>query len=381
MSRAPFLGAEALEPRQLLASTYAVTNLVSDGAVPAQFVDKNLVNAWGIVVGPFGIRVADNGSSSTTAYNGNGKTNGPTAHIPGGGGEKDGAPTGLARNDTSGFVIHKGGKSGPATYIFVNEDGGIVGFNSSVSANGILAHDSSDEGNVYKGDAIATCHGKTFLYAADFHGARIEVYDSHFNDADLKGDFKDPKLPKNYAPFNIALYEGHLFVTYAQRPPGAEDENHGAGLGLIDEYNTDGTFVKRVATGGTLDAPWGMSWADHSFGFVHEDDMLVGNFGDGKINVFSPSGKFRGQLKGSNGKAIVVGGLWGIAFGNGKAGARSDRLYFTAGTNDEADGLFGSIRVSSSSSSAVASAKMPTLFGSDGSTNKDANGDVLPSGL
>jgi uncharacterized protein (TIGR03118 family) len=345
MSFASIFGAEALESRQFLSSTYTADNLVSDGAVPARFIDKNLVNPWGLSVGPFGIRVSDNGSASSTAYNGNGKTNGPTAHIPAAAGAKDGAPTGVVRNDTSGFVIHKGSKSGPATYIYVNEDGAIVGYNKHVSANGIVAHDSSDEGNIYKGDALATSGGKTYLYATDFHGARVEVYDSHFNDADLKGNFKDPKLPKNYAPFNIALYEGHLFVTYAHRPAGAHDEDHGPGLGLIDEYNTNGTFVKRVTTGGHLNAPWGMTWAEHSFGFVHKDDMLVGNFGDGKINVFSSSGQFRGQLQGPNGKALVINGLWGIEFGNGQAGAREDRLYFAAGTNDEADGLLGDIRL------------------------------------
>ena len=345
MSNTPSFGVESMERRQLLSSTYGVHNLVSDGAVHADRIDKNLVNPWGLVVGPFGVRVADNGSSSSTQYNGNGKTNGPLVHIPAAMGGKDGAPTGEVRNDTSGFVIHKGSKSGPATYIYVTEDGAIVGYNPKVSANGIVAHDSSDEGNVYKGDALAKVNGKTFLYAVDFHGKRIEVYDSHFNDADLKGSFKDPTLPSNYSPFNIAEYEGHLFVTFAKTQAGSNDEAHGAGFGFISEFNNDGTFVKRVASHGTLNAPWGMTWAEHNFGFVHADDMLVGNFGDGKINVFSPSGHFRGQLKGSNGKALVVSGLWGIGFGNGDNGARENRLYFTAGINDEADGLFGDIRV------------------------------------
>jgi uncharacterized protein (TIGR03118 family) len=122
--------------------------------------------------------------------------------------------------------------------------------------------------------------------------------------------------------------------------------------------------VKRIASHGTLNAPWGMAWAEHDFGFVKEDDMLVGNFGDGRINVFSPSGTFKGQLKKSNGKALSIDGLWGIAFGNGKAGAREDRLYFTAGINDEEDGLFGSIKVVSTSQSATASS-VSSLFSSD----------------
>jgi uncharacterized protein (TIGR03118 family) len=382
MSRAPLFGAEVLEPRRFLSSSYLVTNLVSDGATPAQFIDKNLVNPWGISVGPFGIRVSDNGSASSTAYNGNGKSNGPTAQIPGGGGAADGAPTGIARNDTSGFVIHKGNKSGPATYIYVNEDGGIVGFNSSVSKNGILAEDSSDEGNVYKGDAIATSNGKTLLYAADFHGKRVEVYDNKFHDADLKGDFKDPALPSSYGPFNIAAHDNHLFIAFAQTQKGSLDEAHGAGLGFVDEFNTDGTFVKRIASHGTLNAPWGIAFASRNFGpQVKAGDMLVGNFGDGRINIFSSTGSFKGQLDGSNGKPISIGGLWGIAFGNGQAGARADRLYFTAGTNDEADGLLGSIKVvSNSATPAVALGQMPTIFGSSGS-NKDSNGDLLPSGM
>jgi uncharacterized protein (TIGR03118 family) len=338
---------ELLEARQFLsASHYKVTNLVSDGAVHAEYIDKNLVNAWGISVGPFGIRIADNGSSMSTAYNGNGLKNGPDAHIPGAAGAADGAPTGIVRNTTGGFVVHHGGKSAPATYIFVTEDGAIVGYNSKVFKNGIVAHDSSDEGNVYKGDALASVKGKTYLYAADFHGKRIEVYDSHFEDAELKGHFRDPNLPSSYSPFNIAEYEGHLYVTFAKTKAGSDDEQDGAHLGIISEFNNDGTFVKRLATGGPLNAPWGMVWAPRDFGSqVKEDDLLVGNFGDGRINIFGPNGHFKGQLQGTNNKPLSINGLWGLAFGNGKNGARSDRLYFAAGINDEADGLFGSIKV------------------------------------
>src|SRR5262249_53316457 len=154
-----------------------------------------------------------------------------------------------------------------------------------------IGEDSSDEAAVYKGVALANVGNSTFLYAADFHNGAINVYDAEFEDATLKGSFKDPNLPDGFAPFNIAELKGHLFVAFAHTEAGSDDEMAGPGLGVVDEFNNDGTFLRRIGAGGTLNAPWGMAIAPKKFG-KFGGDLLVGNFGDGRINVFSTDGNF-----------------------------------------------------------------------------------------
>jgi uncharacterized protein (TIGR03118 family) len=363
-----FIPGEVLESRRLLsAAAFEVTNLVSDGAVPAEHTDPHLLNAWGIVVDGKTLRVANNGDSSSRGYNRNGKNVSPLVHIPGGNGQADGAPTGVALNRSDGFVISSNGKSAPARFIFVGEDGAITGYNPKVSANAIVGEDSSDEDAVYKGVALAKVGKDTFLYAADFHNASINVYNDEFEDADLPGKFNDPNLPDGYAPFNIAELQGHLFVAFAKTVPGSDDEMDGPGLGVVDEFKNDGTFLRRIGAGGTLNAPWGMAIAPKHFG-RYGGDLLVGNFGDGRINVFSLKGSFIGQLKDDGGEPIEIDDLWGIAFGHGRD-KRS--LFFAAGTNDEADGLVGVIRAapgknqdSSTGDSVAGASAMSNLFSS-----------------
>jgi len=359
---------EVLESRCLLSGSaaFTVTNLVSDGAVPANRVDKNLLNPWGIVFDGKTLRDANNGDSSSQRFDARGKPS-SLVHVPGGGGEADGAPTGIALNQSGGFIIKSGGKSAPARFIFVGEDGAITGFNSKVSNNAIIGEDSSDEGAVYKGVALANVGKDTFLYAADFHNTRINVYNDQFDDATLKGSFKDPNLPDGYAPFNVAELKGHLFVSFAKTKAGSDDEQDGAGLGVVDEFNNDGTFARRIGDGGTLNAPWGMAIAPKQFG-KFGGDLLVGNFGDGHINVFSTNGNFIGQLKDTSGDPIEVEGLWGIAFGKG---SNKRSLFFAAGTNDEKDGLIGVINAarkshgdSTASAAPAPSSLMKGLFSS-----------------
>src|SRR5438046_2573042 len=221
---------ESLEARRLLsASGFTVTNLISDGAVAAQHTDSHLLNSWGIAFDGKTFRVANNGDSSTQAFDARGNEVGTIAHVPGGGGEADGAPTGVALNRSDGFVISADGNSAPARFIFVGEDGAITGYNPNVSANAIIGEDSSDEGAVYKGVALANVGEDTFLYAADFHNASINVYNDQFKDADLPGKFVDPNLSAGYAPFNIAELKGHLFVAFAHTEAGSDDEMAGPG--------------------------------------------------------------------------------------------------------------------------------------------------------
>lgn len=356
---------DELEPRRLFSAGYVVTNLVSDGAVKANFTDKNLVNPWGIVFTDFGMRVADNGMGVSTAYNGSGKANGSVVTIPHSAtGDSPSNPDGVVRNTTSSFVYHNGANSGPASYIFVNEDGDISAWNKDVSTNAKTVEDSSDEGALYKGVTIARAGGHNYLYAADFGNRRINVYNSSFEDANLPGGFHDPHLPAGYSPFNISEINGQLLVTYAKKEAGEDDETDGPGLGVVDVFNNDGEFVRRLATGGTLNAPWGMAIAPDSFG-TFGGDLLVGNFGDGTINAFNyATGKFLGQLKGTSGHTIHVNGLWGIGFGTGAGGVRTDRLYVAAGTNDEADGLIAEVKFSPSTTSALASTSTASVFSS-----------------
>ena len=182
------------------------------------------------------------------------------------------------------------------------------------------------------------------LYATDFHNARVDVFDAQFHQV-LRGAFRDPTLPAHYAPFGIQELGGHIFVTYALQDADAEDELSGAGRGFVDMFSTDGTLLGRVASHGALNAPWGLAWAPTDFGRF-SGDLLVGNFGDGRIHAFAWNGSafsHDGVLRKPGGAPVWIDGLWAIAFGNdGPAGA-TNALFFTAGPQDESHGLFGRI--------------------------------------
>jgi uncharacterized protein (TIGR03118 family) len=198
-------------------------------------------------------------------------------------------------------------------------------------------------GASYKGLALAGNGNGNFLYAADLLGGKIDMFDSVFKPVDTTGRFVDPNLPKNFAPFNITAIEGDLYVTYARREPGSDEETPGPGLGVVNVFDADGQFIRRVATGGKLNAPWGVAIAPATFGrFANR--LLVGNFGDGTINVFDAhNGSPKGQLRDTGGKVLKIAGLWGLAFGNGILGQKTSTLFFTAGPVGESQGLYGSI--------------------------------------
>ncbi len=326
---------------------YKQTNLVSDGAVAAVTTDTQLKNPWGIAAipgAPFWI--ADNGTGLSTLYDGHGTTVPLVVKIP----APKGAPAGTTAAPT-GIVWNPNGQQflvAPqlaALFIFATEDGTISAWNPTVDLhNAVLEADDSQGGNgaVYKGLALATNSTGVFLYATNFRAGTVDVFDSKFQPAKLSGSFSDPRIPPGYAPFGIALVDGNLFVTYARQNAAKHDDEKGPGRGFVNVFDTDGHFVTRFASRGALNSPWGIARAPLNFG-PFSSRILIGNFGDGRISGFDSYGGFRGSLRDPTGHAVSIEGLWSIAFGTAAA-ADPNTLYFTAGTNGEADGLFGSLQ-------------------------------------
>ncbi len=247
------------------------------------------------------------------------------------------APTGQVFN-----LNNASGAFNSARFLFDSEDGVISGWNGGSAAN--VEVDNSASGAVYKGLAIQNGtkpdNSDSFLYATNFNSGEVEMYSSSFG---LVKSFTDTSLPDGYAPFNDKVIGGELYVTYALQDGDRHDDVAGPGHGFVDVFSLDGTFDKRLISNGALDSPWGMEIAPSSFG-QFADDLLVGNFGDGKINAYNATtGDFIGTLEGANGDALVIDGLWALTIGNGGAGGSLNTLYFTAGLNGESDGLFGAL--------------------------------------
>lgn len=339
---------EALEERSLLAAGFVQTNLVSDLPGLARLTDPNLVNPWGISLGPTGgnIWVSDNATGVTTLYRGdvNGTPltiNSLVVTIPGG------APTGQVFNSTNDFVVHSGAASAPALFIFASESGEITGWNPGVppppaSTNAQVG--ATTPGAVYKGLAIGNNGTANFLYAANFNSGKIDVFDKNFQPATLAGTFTDPNIPAGFAPFNIEALGGRLIVTFAKQDDTKHDDVSGPGNGFVDTFDFNGNLLGRLVSNGPLNSPWGMTMAPANFGSA-SGDLLISNFGDGRINVFNPTtGAFLGPLQDVHGNPIAIDRLWGLAFGNGNPAGSTNALYFSAGIADESHGLFGSLR-------------------------------------
>jgi uncharacterized protein (TIGR03118 family) len=317
---------------------YQVRNLVSDGTIPADHVDRLLVNAWGLAFGAgTPAWVADAGTGVATVYDGRGNPARLVVTIPGG------SPTGIVANASPLFVVRQQRRAGPSRFIFASEAGVIAGWSPLVSLTSAIVGFHATDGAIYKGLALATSHGAPALYATDFHNAKIDVLDASFRRIQVSGGFRDPGIPSGFAPFGIQNLGGKLYVTYAKQDQEREDDVAGPGLGFVDVFDAEGHRQMRLASGGALNAPWGLVKAPRAFGRFG-GDILVGNFGDGRINAYDPdSGTFVGGLREPNGGVLAIDGLWGLSFGNGARTQPLGTLFFAAGPDDERHGLFGRI--------------------------------------
>jgi uncharacterized protein (TIGR03118 family) len=360
--------AQMLQAKMKATAFYTQTNLVSSmKSLKAKIHDKNLSNPWGLVQGPTPFWVSDNNAGVSTLYDGNGKifrvadggkmvpfvvTIPPPANS-----NAVAAPSGIVFNGTTADF-------GGDMFIFSTEDGTISGWQESDGTGAVLHVDNSAvptaaTGAVYKGLAIATLNGNQFIYATNFRSGNVDVFDTSYSPVtSLTGTFTDPNATAGFAPFGITLLNGNLWVSYAMQDTPKHDPVHQVGAGYIDIFTTDGVFVQRFATGGNLNAPWGMVLTPSTFGPLG-GDYWIGNFGDGNINVFGSSGAQVGQPTGKNGKPLNVDGLWALVFGNGSNDASTSALYFTAGPSMETEGIFGEFEAKNTKSQ---SPGMPGMY-------------------
>ena len=350
---------------------YVVTPLTANLPNVAPNTDPVLQNAWGVAFSPGAspFWIADNATGCSTLYDGAGvPAGGPPPlkvkiPLPGGAPSAtscqpvdpkanppptNAAPTGLVWNPTATFLVPN--TTTPASFIFDTEDGTVSAWAGGLSPadQAVLAVDNSSNNSVYKGLVFGVNTHGVFLYATDFHNARIDVFapngSNGFQPASstqITGSFTDPDIPAGFAPFGIQNINGDLFVTYALQNSQMHDDVAGPGNGFVDIFDTDGNLLQRFASRGALNSPWGVARASFAFGRF-SGDILVGNFGNGKINAFNSRGRFLGTLRDRQGKPIAIDGLWTLTLGGGR-NSSSDTLYFTAGPNDETNGLFGTI--------------------------------------
>lgn len=315
-----------------------VSNTTTESGNPP---DPHLQNAWGLAAGP-GTPwwVNDNGAGLATLYNSAGAKV-PREFSVGSG------PTGIVWNDTSGFDLKNNTQ---ALFLFDGEDGVVRAWNGSAGTVAETEKDLSGEGAVFKGLAISQTRLGPRIYATDFANRRVDVFDGSWTQISSPFAFFDPTIPSSYGPFGIQAIGSRIFVTYAKTQPGSTDEAHGQSLGFVDVFDdATGTLIGRVATRGQLNAPWGLAQAPADFGRFG-GDLLVGNFGDGQIHAYRPilDGSAyvpQGELRTVGGDPVTIDGLWALQFGHGAIpnNGPTDTLFFTAGPNDEADGLFGTI--------------------------------------
>lgn len=309
--------------------SFKITKLVSNQTAKAKNLDANLVDAWGLSQEPSGpVWVSDNGTGLSTVYDeGTGQNTGIVVTIP------SGVPTGQVYVPFgSGFDVSENGKSGAAQFLFDSEAGVISGWSPSVdSAHAVVAYDGSGNGSVYKGLALDS--SSKLLFAADFANDQVQIFDNSFN---LKGSFTDKSL-KHYGPFNVAIINGNVYVSFAKQDRTKHNEIDKLGLGYVDIFSEQGTLMKQLVAKGELDAPWGLAIAPSTFGSF-AGSLLVGNFGNGWINAYDPNaGTHLGWLGDIKGNPLAIQGLWALD------PVPSGDITFSAGPHREKDGLLGLI--------------------------------------
>ncbi|HLK50890.1 MAG TPA: TIGR03118 family protein [Bryobacteraceae bacterium] len=344
------------------ANAYIQTNLVADTAGVALLTDPNLVNPWGIAISttsPFWL--SDNGTGLATVYSTSASatltvsTLKVTIPVGAASTEKLGPVTGQISNTTTAFLLANGTK---ASFIFCTEDGTVSAWNGGTAA--AIQVDNSSKGAVYKGLTLGGTSTAPQIYVANFNAGTVEVYDGNFAPVKLaSGAFTDSQIPAGFAPFNVQNLNGKLYVTYAKQDAAKYDDVPGPGNGYVDIYDMNGASLQRLVAGGALNSPWGVAIAPANFG-TFSNDLLVGNFGNGIINVYDPvAGTSLGALQNTSGTTIAISGLWGLQVGNGKSGGDSNAVYFTAGPSGT-HGLFGSLQAGP-----VASTSNPVVDGAD----------------
>jgi uncharacterized protein (TIGR03118 family) len=325
------------------ANGYLVHNLVADQPFVADHTDPNLVNPWGNAFSagsPFW--VGDNGTGLSTLYDGTGTPSATVVEIPAAGGGTNGPVSGVIVNSVATAFLLAPGKQ--SQFMFCSEDGVISGWNGSLDATHarVLA-DNSKTNAVYKGMAMGSTTAGPVLYVANFNSGKVEVYDANMNPIVNAGAFTNPAVPAGFAPFNIQVMNGKVFVVYAVPDAEKHDDVAGPGNGYVSVYDLSGNLLQSLIAAGNLNSPWGLAIAPATFG-AFGGALLVGNFGDGKINAYNlTTGALLGTLNDRDGNPLAIPGLWSLNFGNG---SKSDAatLYFTAGPNDESDGLLGSVQ-------------------------------------
>ncbi len=344
---AAVMASGAITSAQTEATGYKQTNLISDIAGLARYRERTLVNPWGMASGPVGpYWIANQGTDTLTSITRN--------EIPGHDADGrvrvavparqpvtgDSGPTGIVYSGTPDFIVTAGGTSAAAELIIVTLDGRVMGWSSVVDPNTtfVLA-DNSASGAEYTGVAVASSKRGDVIALANFGAGTLDILDSNF---ELAASVTDPALPAGFSPFNVQNIGGQLFVTFAKRGEDG-DEIKGAGLGYVDVFDVSGVLIRRFASGGTLNAPWGIELAPSTFG-EFGNQILIGNFGDGRISAFNTvTGEYTGQLKDRFGLPIAIDGLWGLMFGTIGNVGRSNILYFSAGIADETHGLVGTL--------------------------------------
>jgi uncharacterized protein (TIGR03118 family) len=321
-------------PALLRADSFVQTNLVSPTPGEAATTDPNLVNPWGFAytaTSPFWI--SNQGTGTSTLYDGAGHANALVVTVPGGGGAVAG-PTGQVASGGAGFTLANGSS---ASFIFDTLQGTIAGWNGAAGTTAIT--EVTTPGAVYTGLALANSGGSNYLYAADSAAGLVRVFNTSFAPVSLAGQFVDPNAVAGFTPFNVQLVGTQLYVTYAK----LDSQGNDLAGGYVDIFNTNGTFVSRFAAGGALFAPWGVTLAPSTFG-AFANDLLIGNNGDGEINAFNPTtGAFLGTIDGANGQPLANNDLWALGFRTGGTNDNTNALYFTAGDDPGGVGLFGEI--------------------------------------
>jgi uncharacterized protein (TIGR03118 family) len=362
--------AQAQEDSQSDRNAYVVTRLVANLPASAALRDPVLQNAWGVAFSPAGspFWVNDNATGCSTLYSGDGTKVGLQVSIPLPGGvvapnscqpfdfnnppaTAPAAPTGIVWNPSGAFLVP--GTKTPAAFIFATEDGTISAWAGGLTpaTDAVLAVDNSASptaaaGAVYKSLVFGLSAKGLLLYVANFRHATVDVFgptgaNGLFTAATTDGGFVDPNIPAGFAPFGIANIDGDLFVTYAKQNASQHDDVAGRGNGFVDVFDTDGHLLRRFASRGPLNSPWAVTRASFAFGRF-SGRILIGNFGNGRINAFDNHGQFVGELADAQGNPVVIDGLWTLTLGGGR-GSSSDALYFAAGPNGETNGLFGTI--------------------------------------